>query len=142
MKLMKLKTCTHKSWLNSQIKCLRNHNNRFGSVRVFLNFGVIYEGFQESEREMEEEKKVLNSTLTSIEESLQRLQNHVFHMWRHYNFARMRKGKDHHLLLSNLSYVGCWSAAQCLLMLLAGILQLLVLRRLFHTDSSRSRRCD
>ncbi|XP_035498548.1 transmembrane emp24 domain-containing protein 6 isoform X2 [Scophthalmus maximus] len=47
--------------------CLGNHNNQFGGIRVFLSFGVIYKGLEESEREMEEGEKVLNSTLTDIE---------------------------------------------------------------------------
>ncbi|XP_045892929.1 transmembrane emp24 domain-containing protein 6-like [Micropterus dolomieu] len=119
--------------------CFGNHNNQFGSIRVFLNFGVIYEGFEESKRELEEGERVLNSTLAGIEESVQRLQNQIFHMWRHYNFARMRKGKDQYLLLSNLNYVTWWSASQSLVILLSGYLQLLVLKRLFHTDSSRPR---
>lgn len=74
-----------------------------------------------------------------VQESVQRLQNQIFHMWRHYNFARMRKGKDHHLLLSNLNYVTWWSAAQSFIIVLSGYLQLLVLKRLFRTDSSRPR---
>ncbi|XP_023276153.1 transmembrane emp24 domain-containing protein 6 isoform X2 [Seriola lalandi dorsalis] len=114
--------------------CLGNHKNQFGGIRVFLNFGVIYEGLEESEGET-----VLNSTLTGIEESVQKLQNQIFHMWRHYNFARMRKGKDHHLLLSNLNYVNWWSATQSFVILLSGYLQLRVLKRLFHTDASRPR---
>lgn len=32
-----------------------------------MNFGVIYEGFEESQRELEEGQKVLNSTLGGIE---------------------------------------------------------------------------
>ncbi|TMS05800.1 Transmembrane emp24 domain-containing protein 6 [Larimichthys crocea] len=119
--------------------CLGNHNNKFGGIRVFMNFGVIYEGFVESKGEMEEGEKVLNSTLTDIEESVQNLQNHIFHIWRYYNFARMRKGKDHYLVLSNLNYVTWWSMAQSFIILLSGYLQLLVLKRLFHTDSSRPR---
>ena len=47
--------------------CFGNHNNQFGGIRVFMNFGVIYEGFEESQRELEEGQKVLNSTLGSIE---------------------------------------------------------------------------
>lgn len=47
--------------------CLGNHNNKFGGIRVFVNFGVIYEGFEESKGEMEEGEKVLNTTLTDIE---------------------------------------------------------------------------
>ncbi|KAG8012437.1 Transmembrane emp24 domain-containing protein 6 [Nibea albiflora] len=119
--------------------CFGNHNNKFGGIRVFMNFGVIYEGFEESKGEMEDGEKVLNSTLTDIEESVQKLQNQIFHIWRHYNFARMRKGKDHYLVLSNLNYVTWWSVAQSFIILLSGYLQLLVLKRLFHTDSSRPR---
>nr|XP_046250707.1 transmembrane emp24 domain-containing protein 6-like [Scatophagus argus] len=114
--------------------CLGNHNNQFGGIRVFVNFGVIYEGL-----EMEEGEEVLNNTLANIEESVQKIQNQIFHMWRFYNFARMRKGKDHYLLLFNLSYVTWWSATQSFLILLTGYLQLLVLKRLFHRDSSRPR---
>ncbi len=47
--------------------CLGNHNNQFGATRVFLDFGVIYEGSEELQREMEEGEKVLNSTLAGIE---------------------------------------------------------------------------
>lgn len=47
--------------------CLGNHNNQFGGIRVFLNFGVIYEGFEDSKKEMEEGEEVLNSTLANIE---------------------------------------------------------------------------
>ncbi|XP_053175375.1 transmembrane emp24 domain-containing protein 6-like [Scomber japonicus] len=122
--------------------CLGNPYNQFGNSRVFVNFGVIYEGVEVSETEMEEdreEEKVLNSTLTSIEASVQNLQNQVFHMWRNYNAARMRKGKDHHLLTSNLNYVNWWSATQSIVIVLSGYLQLRVLKRLFRTDSSKPR---
>ncbi|CAK6977937.1 transmembrane emp24 domain-containing protein 6-like [Scomber scombrus] len=122
--------------------CLGNPYNRFGNSRVFVNFGVIYEGVEVSETEMEEEREeeeVLNSTLTSIEERVHNLQNQVFHMWRNYNAARMRKGKDHHLLTSNLNYVNWWSATQSLVIVLSGYLQLRMLKGLFRTDSSRPR---
>uniref|UniRef100_A0A667YUY2 Transmembrane p24 trafficking protein 6 n=1 Tax=Myripristis murdjan TaxID=586833 RepID=A0A667YUY2_9TELE len=112
--------------------CLGNHNKKFGGVRVFLNFGVLYEGFEEVNRELEEEEKVLNTTLASIKVQ-------IFHMWRHYNFARMRKGKDHYLLLSNLNYVSWWSAAQSVAILLSGYFQVFFLKRLFFTDSTRPR---
>lgn len=47
--------------------CLGNHYNQFGGVRVSLNFGVFYEGFEEAKKDVEEEEKVLNGTLSSIE---------------------------------------------------------------------------
>ncbi|XP_042371044.1 transmembrane emp24 domain-containing protein 6-like [Plectropomus leopardus] len=47
--------------------CFGNHNNQFGGIRVFVNFGVIYEGFAESKTETEEGEKVLNNTLAGIE---------------------------------------------------------------------------
>ncbi|KAK5866820.1 hypothetical protein PBY51_011364 [Eleginops maclovinus] len=118
--------------------CLGNHN-QFGGIRVFVSFGVVYEGFEEMKRETEDGDKVLNSTLAGIEESMQKLQNQIFHMWRHYNFARMRKGKDHYLLQSNYNYVTWWSATQSVVILVSGYLQLLVLKRLFKTDSGRPR---
>ncbi|XP_056138320.1 transmembrane emp24 domain-containing protein 6-like [Lampris incognitus] len=118
--------------------CVGNRN-KFGTVRVYLNFGVIYEGLEEVGSEGKEEQKALNSTLTSIEESTKKLQTYIFHMWRHYSYARMRKGADHYLLLSNLNYVTWWSAAQSVAIILSGFLQLFFLKRLFHTDSGRPR---
>ncbi|XP_047451854.1 transmembrane emp24 domain-containing protein 6-like [Mugil cephalus] len=118
--------------------CFGNHNNQFGGIRVFLNFGVIYEGL-ESKGEMEEKENVLNRTVADIEDSVQKLQNQIFHIWRYYNIARMRKGKDHYLLQSNLDYVNWWSATQSLVILLCGYLQLLVLKRFFCTDHARPR---
>ncbi|KAF3855363.1 hypothetical protein F7725_023418 [Dissostichus mawsoni] len=111
--------------------CLGNHNH-FGAIRVFVNFGVIYEGFEETKMETEEGEKVLNNTLAGIEESVQKLQNQIFHMWRHYNFARMRKGKDHYLLQSIFNYVTWWSATQSLVIIVSGYLQLFAIK-----DSSK-----
>lgn len=54
-------------------------------------------------------------------------------MWRHYNFARMRQGTDYYILLSNSTYVRYWSAAQSVVILLSGYLQLFFLKRLFNT---------
>ncbi|KAM6972959.1 uncharacterized protein tmed6 [Aplochiton taeniatus] len=119
--------------------CLGNHNNQFGDMRVFLNFGVQYEGFEEAKKEIEEDMKVLNSTISNIEISTKKLQDHIFHMWRHYSYARMRRGADHYLLLSNYNYVNWWSAAQSVVIVMAGYMQLLFLKRLFHTDTQRPR---
>lgn len=47
--------------------CLGNYKNHFGGVRVFLNFGVYYEGAEEMQRETKEGEKVLNNTLSNIE---------------------------------------------------------------------------
>ncbi|KAG9342001.1 hypothetical protein JZ751_018319 [Albula glossodonta] len=90
-------------------------------------------------KETEEENKHLNNTLSTIEESVNKLQGYIFHMWRHYNFARMRKGTDHYLLISNYNYVNWWSAAQSLVIVTAGYLQLLFLKKLFHTDTKKPR---
>ncbi|KAK1887348.1 Transmembrane emp24 domain containing protein 6 [Dissostichus eleginoides] len=118
--------------------CLGNHN-LFGGIRVFVNFGVIYEGFEETKMETEEGEKVLNNTLAGIEESVQKLQNQIFHMWRHYIFARMRKGKDHYLLQSIFNYVTWWSATQSLVIIVSGYLQLFTIKRLFKTNSGGPR---
>ncbi|NXT73055.1 TMED6 protein, partial [Zapornia atra] len=67
---------------------------------------------------------------------IQKLQLQIFHMWRFYNFARMRKGADSFLLESNHSYVNWWSTAQSCLIVLSGVLQLHCLKRLFHGQSS------
>ncbi|KAJ8412879.1 hypothetical protein AAFF_G00104610 [Aldrovandia affinis] len=123
--------------------CLSNFHNRFGSMQVFLNFGVYYNGAEEAQKQKEEQKKKkeeankhLNDTLSTIEDSAIKLQGNTFHMWRHYNFARMRKGADYFLLLSNSSYVTWWSAAQSLVIIGAGYLQLFFLKRLFHTKTN------
>ncbi|XP_063052323.1 transmembrane emp24 domain-containing protein 6-like [Engraulis encrasicolus] len=120
--------------------CLSNFHNRFGSMQIFLNFGVYYEGLEETQKQKEEEEakrkedmKELNSTISTMEDSSVRLQSFVFHMWRHYNFARMRRGTDYYLLMSNSAYVTYWSAAQSAVILLSGYLQLLFLKRLFNT---------
>lgn len=54
--------------------CFSNFHNRFGSMQVFLNFGVYYEGQENIEKQKEEEKKKkeedmkqINSTLSFIE---------------------------------------------------------------------------
>ncbi len=56
------------------IRCACNFHNRFGSMQVFLNFGVYYEGQKDIEKQKEEEKKKkeedmkqINSTLSFIE---------------------------------------------------------------------------
>ncbi|XP_076988973.1 transmembrane emp24 domain-containing protein 6 [Tamandua tetradactyla] len=111
--------------------CLRNQQNHFGSVQVYLNFGVFYEG-PEMDHKQKSERKQLNDTLDAITESTRKVQNNIFHMWRYYNFARMRKMADFFLLQSNYNYVNWWSTAQSLVIVLSGILQLYFLKRLFN----------
>uniref|UniRef100_A0A8C2PS25 Transmembrane p24 trafficking protein 6 n=1 Tax=Cyprinus carpio TaxID=7962 RepID=A0A8C2PS25_CYPCA len=106
--------------------CFSNFHNRFGSMQVFLNFGVYYEGQKDIEKQKEEEKK-------KKEEDMKQLQRFVFHMWRHYNYERMRRGADFYLLQSNSTYVTSWSAVQSLVIITAGYLQLYCLKRLFNT---------
>ncbi|XP_043084704.1 transmembrane emp24 domain-containing protein 6 [Puntigrus tetrazona] len=120
--------------------CFSNFHNRFGSMQVFLNFGVYYEGQKDIEKQKEEEKKKkeqdmkqINSTLSFIEDSSSRLQRFVFHMWRHYNYERMRRGADFYLLQSNSTYVSSWSVLQSLVIITAGYLQLCCLKRLFSS---------
>ncbi|KAK2867533.1 hypothetical protein Q8A67_025650 [Cirrhinus molitorella] len=114
--------------------CFSNFHNRFGSMQVFLHFGVYYEGQKEEEKnKKEEDMKQINNTLSFIQESSNRLQRFVFHMWRHYNYERMRRGADFYLLQSNSTYVNSWSAVQSLVIITAGYLQLYFLKRLFKT---------
>ncbi|KAM6300617.1 transmembrane emp24 domain-containing protein 6 [Aegotheles albertisi] len=120
--------------------CLDNQHNHFGFMQVYLNFGVYYEGFN-AERKEPEEKKELNDTLEAIGVSIEKLQLHLFHMWRFYNFARMRKGADFFLLESNYNYVNWWSMAQSCLIVLSGALQLYFLKRLFSTQTPARPRC-
>ncbi|XP_007234393.2 transmembrane emp24 domain-containing protein 6 [Astyanax mexicanus] len=120
--------------------CFSNFHNRFGSMQIFLNFGVYYEDSgdvrnqkEKEEIKKEEEKKELNSTLTTIEISSVRVQAHVFHMWRFYNFERMRRGTDYYLLQSNGNYISTWSTVQSFVIVMAGYLQLFFLKKLFET---------
>ncbi|XP_006006824.2 transmembrane emp24 domain-containing protein 6 [Latimeria chalumnae] len=123
--------------------CLSNRHNHFGSMQVFLNFGVFYDDFGEENKKAEERKR-LNDTLEAIKDSTRKVQGFVFHMWRFYNFARMRKGADFYLVLSNYNYVNWWSAALSLLIVLSGFLQLYFLKRLFNvktTTDTKKPRC-
>lgn len=79
--------------------------------------------------------------LPLLQVSIRRLQIHTFHMWRFYNFARMRKGADSFLLESNYNYVNWWSMAQSCVIVLSGVLQLHFLKRLFHEQTSGSHKC-
>ncbi|XP_020030904.1 transmembrane emp24 domain-containing protein 6 [Castor canadensis] len=122
--------------------CLKNDQNHFGSVQVYLNFGIFYEGLEMDHKQSQ--RKQLNDTLDAIEDSSQRVQNNVFHMWRFYNFARMRQTADLFLLQSNHAYVNWWSAAQSLAIIISGILQLYFLKRLFSgptTTDTKKPRC-
>ncbi|KAK5866821.1 hypothetical protein PBY51_011365 [Eleginops maclovinus] len=122
--------------------CFSNFHNRFGTMQVFLSFGVYYDGYQDPAKTKEEEKKKkeeaskdLNNTLSVIEGATHKVENYVFHMFRYYNFGRMRKSADYYLLLSNSQYVTWWSLALSLLIVTSGYLQLLFLKRLFITKS-------
>ncbi|NXJ63582.1 TMED6 protein, partial [Rostratula benghalensis] len=120
--------------------CLDNQQSHFGFMQVYLNFGVYYEGF-DAENTQQEEKKELNNTLEAIEVSIQKLQLQIFHMWRFYNFARMRKGSDSFLLASNYNYVNWWSMAQSCVIVLSGVLQLCFLKSLFNVQASSRQKC-
>lgn len=72
----------------------------------------------------------------ALQSSTHRVEVHVFHMFRHYSFGRMRKSADHFLLLSNSQYISWWSTALSLLIVTSGYLQLLFLKRLFVTRLS------
>ncbi|XP_075367271.1 transmembrane emp24 domain-containing protein 6 [Mycteria americana] len=120
--------------------CLDNQQNHFGFMQVYLNFGVYYEGFNMENKQLEERKE-LNDTLEAIGVSMRKLQLHIFHMWRFYNFARMRKGADSFLLESNHNYVNWWSMAQSCVIVLSGVLQLYFLKRLFNGQTSSRQKC-
>lgn len=49
--------------------CLSNFHNRFGSMQIFLNFGVYYKDSSNSKMQQvdEEHKTELNNTLTTID---------------------------------------------------------------------------
>ncbi|XP_074534548.1 transmembrane emp24 domain-containing protein 6 [Halichoeres trimaculatus] len=122
--------------------CFSNFHNRFGTMQIFLSFGVYYDSFQDPSQLREEEKKRkeeaskdLNNTLSIIQASSHKVENHVFHMFRFYGFSRMRKSADFYLLRSNSQYISWWSTALSLLIVTSGYLQLLFLKRLFITKT-------
>ncbi|XP_057692144.1 transmembrane emp24 domain-containing protein 6 [Corythoichthys intestinalis] len=125
--------------------CFSNFHNRFGSMQVSLSFGVYYDHAppeQQNQNKKDTAIKKLNDTLSIIEASSQRVENTVFHMFRHYNSGRMRHGADEFLLVSNQRRVNCCSAALSVLVVLAGFLQLRFLQSLFGRNAdSEPRAC-
>ncbi|KAM3608891.1 uncharacterized protein V6R79_006322 [Siganus canaliculatus] len=118
--------------------CLNNFRNHFGIMQVDLSFGVFYDTKQKKTEEEEQKKKEevhreLNDTLSVIQDARHMVENRVFHMFRYYSFTRMRKNSDFYLLLSNSQYITWWSTALSFLIITAGYLQLLFLKRLFIT---------
>ncbi|KAF5892538.1 transmembrane emp24 domain-containing protein 6 [Clarias magur] len=103
-------------------------------MQVFMNFGVYYQDSGDSKKD--DNMKQLNSTLDTIDDSSNKLQSSVFHMWRYYAVGRMRKAADYYLLQSNLNYVSTWSTVLSLVIILAGYLQLYFLKRLFNTKQT------
>ncbi|XP_026575568.1 transmembrane emp24 domain-containing protein 6 [Pseudonaja textilis] len=118
--------------------CLSNRYNHFGTVQVYLNFGVFYEGF---DLETEHQRMELNGTLEAIEKSTTKLMANVFHMRYYYNFARMRSRTDFNLLQSNYTYMNWWSAAQSVAIVLSGIFQLCFLKSFFAMQPSNKPKC-
>uniref|UniRef100_A0A3Q1JP02 GOLD domain-containing protein n=1 Tax=Anabas testudineus TaxID=64144 RepID=A0A3Q1JP02_ANATE len=118
--------------------CFNNFHNRFGSMQIFLSFGVYYDGYKDAATRKEEEKKKkeeasrdLNNTLSIVEAATHKVEKYTFHMFRYYSFGRMRKSADYFLLQSNSQYISWWSTALSLLIVTSGYLQLLFLKRLF-----------
>ncbi|KAM7003229.1 transmembrane emp24 domain-containing protein 6 [Tautogolabrus adspersus] len=123
--------------------CFSNFHNHFGTMQVFLSFGVYYDGFQDPAKQQEGEKKKkeegskeLNNTLSVIERSSHKVEKFVFHMFRFYSYGRMRKSADFYLLQSNSQYISWWSMALTVLIVTSGYLQLLFLKRLFITKTN------
>uniref|UniRef100_A0A3Q1CP03 GOLD domain-containing protein n=2 Tax=Amphiprion ocellaris TaxID=80972 RepID=A0A3Q1CP03_AMPOC len=123
--------------------CFNNFHNRFGTMQVFLSFGVYYDNYKDSSIGKEEEKKKkeeiskdLNNTLSVIEGATHKVENYIFHMFRYYSFGRMRKSADFFLLLSNSQYITWWSTALSLLIVTSGYLQLLFLKSLFVSKTT------
>ncbi|XP_068169085.1 transmembrane emp24 domain-containing protein 6 isoform X2 [Antennarius striatus] len=118
--------------------CFSNFHNRFGTMQVFISFGVYYDGLQDASKIREEQKEReehLNSTLSIIQDSSHSVEKFVFHMFRYYSFGHMKKSADYFLLLSNSQYITWWSMALSFLIVTSGYLQLLFLKRLFITKS-------
>ncbi|XP_077425040.1 transmembrane emp24 domain-containing protein 6 [Vanacampus margaritifer] len=110
--------------------CFSNFHNLLGSMQVSLSFGVYYERTPQK-LQQDHNAGELNGTLSIIEAWSRRVENAAFHMFRHYNAGRLRRGADHFLLASKQRRVGFCSAALALLVVLAGYLQLRFLKSLF-----------
>ncbi|XP_062856088.1 transmembrane emp24 domain-containing protein 6-like [Trichomycterus rosablanca] len=135
-----------KGQINFQVKetgyyqmCFANYHNRFSDTRVFLNFGVFYEGLVETEKENEMKEKDLNNTLSNIKDTSNKLRIQIQHMWHFYNVARMHRGTDFYLLQSKYTYVNTWSAIQSFVIIISGYLQLFFLKRFFQANSNQPR---
>lgn len=117
--------------------CFSNFHNRFGSLQVFLSFGVYYDDPQGALKDKQEEQmnKELNDTLSVIETTTHKVELSVFHMFRYYSFGRMKKSADYYMLVSNSKYISYWSVALSLLIVTSGYLQLAFLKSLFHTKA-------
>lgn len=76
------------------------------------------------------------TNLDCPQEATYRVENHVFHIFRHYSIGRMSRSADYFLLLSNSRYVTWWSTALSLLIVTCGYMQLLFLKRLFISAPS------
>ncbi|XP_051916344.1 transmembrane emp24 domain-containing protein 6 [Hippocampus zosterae] len=109
--------------------CFSNFHNRFGSMQLSLSFGVYFEKAPQTQQH--DNAKKLNDTLSIIEASTHRVENAVFHMFRHYNAGRLRRGADDFLLTSKRRRVGLCSASLAILIVLAGYVQLRFLKSLF-----------
>ncbi|KAL4630242.1 transmembrane emp24 domain-containing protein 6-like [Arapaima gigas] len=118
--------------------CFSNIYNSFGSIQISLNFGVYYKGAGQPKQK--DKGNQYTDTLDKIEDTSRRLYGLVFHMWRNYNFARMKRATDYYLLLSNRRYVTWWSAAQSVIIAVAGYLQLFFLKKLINSRRSKGAR--
>ncbi|KAM4734277.1 transmembrane emp24 domain-containing protein 6 [Anableps anableps] len=124
--------------------CLSNFHNRFSTMQVFLSFGVYYDKQNPSTGEGEDlkERDKLNTTLSIIEAAANKVERHVFHMFRYYSFGRMRKSADYFLLQSNSRYITWWSMALSVLIVTSGYLQLFFLKSLFVSKAETEKpRC-
>lgn len=120
--------------------CFGNFVNKFANVQVYLDFGVFYDGLDDVKIEEEvEDEKELNSTITGIQVSVDKLRAYVVHMWRYYNYGRMKRATDHFLLETKSNYITWWSAAQSLVIIIVGYVQLFIIKRLFHSQDTRPR---
>lgn len=73
--------------------------------------------------------------------STHKVKNFVFHMFRYYSFARMKRSSDYYLLRSNSKYMTWWSVALSLLIVTSGYLQLRFLKSLFVSRSEDTKPC-
>ncbi|XP_046569337.1 transmembrane emp24 domain-containing protein 6-like [Haliotis rubra] len=109
--------------------CFDNTHSRFGSKLVYFYLTTfLIERWGQYLKDVEELRGLtvnLSSILEGVELSLTDVDNYQTH-------TRLNVMRDWYLLNANQRYVGYWSTALCVVVLVAGLGQVFFLRRMFR----------